>query len=140
MIVELNADERTRHEPIRVSVQNDVVMLAGRVRTPAARDAAAGIVRAIPAANDVCVALSVRTRALARHDRDDFVQIVAGLEPPAPRRRRRPSRMLALVNVAVLILVWLVLPVLTVIVGLPALPMLIAALMVTTGVIYTRPG
>ncbi|GIF01250.1 BON domain-containing protein [Paractinoplanes rishiriensis] len=138
VVLELIADERTRCEPIRVSVQNDVVVLTGVLRSWAAVDAAADLVRSLPGERDLCNALRGPGKRKDGHSADDFEQIVGRLlnvSPPPVRSRRPYPRWLVLV---MLVLLWLVAPVSAVLVGLPAVPLALTAVAVSADVLESR--
>ncbi|MBM2615087.1 BON domain-containing protein [Actinoplanes sp. LDG1-06] len=147
-VLGLAGDDRTRHEPIRVSAQNDVVLLAGAVRSWSARTTAAEVVRSLPGAQDVCNTLVVPPGAAAPRG-DGFDEIVAGLRPSTRERwrnrRSRAGSTLAArrtgagpVVFAALIVLWLALPVVTVVFDLPALPALLIALAGTAATVSVR--
>lgn len=138
VVLELIADERTRCEPVRVSVQNGVVVLTGVMSSWAAVDAAADLVRSLPGKRDLCNALRGPGRRKDGHSADDFELIVGRLlaaSPPSARGRRLYSRWLVL---AVLVLLCLMAPVSAVLVGLPAVPLVLTAVAVSADVLAWR--
>lgn len=92
---ELLADARVRDEPIRISVQNRVVILSG-IAGERVRDAAGAIARSSDGVRDVCNLIR------APHTDDDFDAIVAGLRRDA---HPYPLRVFALVALS-LVVAW----------------------------------
>ncbi|MEV4348604.1 BON domain-containing protein [Actinoplanes sp. NPDC049596] len=128
-VLGLVADERTRGEPIRVSVQNDVVLLAGVVHSWQTRATAADVVRAVPGTHDVCNGLVVSGPS----SEDEFDRIVAGWQSGGRRRWRAGP-----LTFSLLLLLWLALPMATVVLRVPAVPALIAAFVGTAAVLSAR--
>ncbi|MEU4245749.1 BON domain-containing protein [Actinoplanes sp. NPDC026619] len=139
VVLELNAHDRTSCEAIRVSVQNNVVVLEGSVQSWAAHDTAADIVRAVAGDFDVCNALRVRAEDGASAARDEFDAIVEG---PASRaaatRRKVPFPAVFSPRTWPLLLPCLALPWFLLLTGWSGLPMVVAVLAVTAGVIFTH--
>ncbi|MEV6842804.1 BON domain-containing protein [Actinoplanes sp. NPDC051411] len=133
-VLDLTDDARTRHEPVRVSAQNDVVILLGTVASWEARDAAAAVARGTPGARDLCNALRVADDAGDRADVDEFDRLVATMDrplaedemPARPLRGRRDRW-----TVPVTASAWGALPLAIGAGHLPALPVLLVVLAVT---------
>jgi BON domain-containing protein len=140
-VLDLTDDARTRHEPVRVSAQNDVVILTGTVGSWAARQAAATVARETPGAQDLCNVLRVANDAADASESDQFESLVAPIACPSapsiaalPRPpRSRPSRLAVLLTISA----WCTLPLVT-IVHLPAVPISLAVSAVTLAMVSPR--
>ena len=138
VVFELSCDARTRREPIRVSAQNDVVVLAGTVRSWEVREAAAVAARASVRAADFCNLLRVAGDAFHGPPADNFDRLVAGVES-----RKEHGASLGLGRFARFALVlafaaWLLLPSLIILVGVPVMPALLTVLAITAVAAMTR--
>ncbi|MEU4242643.1 BON domain-containing protein [Actinoplanes sp. NPDC026619] len=136
VVLELGAGELTRREPIRVDVQNDVVVLDGVVSSRAARDAAAAAVRSVSGSHDLCNALRAPAGDGEPEQADEFGAVVAALLPAPGHRGRfafpRP------VMLSLLVWLWLTVPWLALVAGVPAGPLAVAVLVVTAGALCAR--
>ncbi|SNY25498.1 BON domain-containing protein [Paractinoplanes atraurantiacus] len=141
VVLGLNGDERTSHEPIRVSVQNGVVVLDGTVSSWAARERAADLVRTTVAGLDICNALRVRADPRARRSQDEFDTIVAGLTPSSSNAaglRRVARAIMAAPGVSATIVFSLALPWYLLVTGWAGVPMM-AAILAVTAIAVTGP-
>ncbi|MCO8277648.1 BON domain-containing protein [Actinoplanes sp. TRM 88003] len=132
----LAEDHRTRHEPIRVSVQNDVVVLAGVVRSSTVRVTAGAVARSVPGARDVCNTLVAPPPAA-----DAFEAIVAelrGESTDSPRNRSDEQEPVGPFTFMSLIALWLALPVTTVALGVSSVTALVITLAGTVIVLPVR--
>jgi len=134
-VLDLTEDSRTRHEPVRVSAQNDVVILSGTVASWAARDAATTIAQRTPGVRDLCNTLRVAGDARDGADADPFDRLTAPMaspsEPvlaPAGRPSRGRTYLLAITLTAA---AWCALPIAVLGAHLPALPVLLVVLAVS---------
>ncbi|MEU4245757.1 BON domain-containing protein [Actinoplanes sp. NPDC026619] len=132
VVFELSCDPRTRREPIRVSAQNGVVILAGSVGSWQTRRAAAHAARAAVGVCDFCNVIQVATDARVVRPRDDFDQLAAGMDL-APRDGRAARFVVA----AVVMVSWLLQPWL-VVVGVPLIPALLTVLAITAAAVMTQ--
>lgn len=128
-------DPRTRHEPVRVSAQNDIIILTGTVRSWGARQAAGSVARQTEGADDFCDAMSVDAEAADSPPLDEFDRLIRafGLRRPAAESSQPGSGRLRAVPVelAVPLVSWLVLPWLVVAAVLPVIAALLIGLVVT---------
>jgi len=140
VVIELSSDMSTQQEPVRVSAQNGVVILAGTVSSQRAREAATAAARNAVQAREVCNALQVTDDAAGRPLADEFGQIVAAADlagvamPTLGRGRRRHLRL----SDGVTLMAWLATPWLVAVVGIPVVPAVVAALAITAAALMTR--
>lgn len=133
VVLELMQDARTRREPVRVSAQNDVVILTGTVGSWDARRAAGSAARRAIGGPDVCNAVKVDAEAPDPAPADDFRAVVgAEVRSPASERNRSAAAM------AVVVGLWLVLPWLVTATAIPAVPAVLAAVFCTGAALITR--
>ena len=126
VVQELTRDPRTRREPVRVSAQNDVVILTGTVGSWATRAAAASVARRAVEAGDFCDAMGVACGAPDVGTPDPFDRLVGGLRARGPARLVRTSS----VEFVLIAAPWLVLPWLVVAGVVPVVPAVVAGLTV----------
>lgn len=74
-------DPRTRHEPVRVSAQNDIIILTGTVGSWSARQAAGSVARQTVGAGDFCDAMCVDVDAADDPPVDDFDRLIGTIDP-----------------------------------------------------------
>lgn len=134
-VLDLTDDHRTRCEPIRVSAQNDVVILTGIVSSQESRAAAGAVARHTPGVRDLCNALRVAGNPDAFPEADRFDELTASVASP-PRRRpaARPRSGQGRPRPAAVVLAaaaWCGLPLAVFAVHLPAMPVLLVTLALT---------